>query len=390
MVLQLDVPPASSDPDRLTGLLEAIAADTGRAFQHSQTLPPESYVSDAFFALESKKIFKPGWICIGHSSQLAAPGDYFTLDLLDELLVVVRGRDHTIRTLSRVCPHRWAPLASGRGNAKRFSCPFHKWAFDLTGKLLGAPLMELVDFCPQDQSLPAFRTEIVDGFIYVNLSGNAEPLTPQLQGLSARLARFNLGELVVAGERHYDCQFNWKIMVETFMECYHHIAAHPETFETAFPARLSYVEEGQPAWTSCIAPAREAVPDSDILIGTPWLGEDVMESDARSFQLFLVYPFHLINVWADRVYWFCSQPVSANRTLLQTYILLRPEARGMPLYDEMMEKEMAFMDRVNQEDFAVNNMQQIGARTGTARPGRLSHLEKAVWQLADYVREKIL
>jgi phenylpropionate dioxygenase-like ring-hydroxylating dioxygenase large terminal subunit len=198
-------------------------------------------------------------------------GDYFTLDLFDEMLVIVRGRDSVIRTLSRICTHRWAPLVEGNGNAKLFSCPFHKWGFDLTGKLLGAPLMDKVEFCQEDYDLTRFPTEVIDGFIYVNLSGDAPSLAPQLAYLSAQLAKFRLDELIIVGEYSYDCKFNWKIMMETFMECFHHIATN------------------------------------------------------------------------------------------------------MPGYEAFMEKEM----------------QQLGVKTGTARPGRLSHLEKAVWQLSDYVRAKI-
>jgi hypothetical protein len=54
-----------------------------------------------------------------------------------------------------------------------------------------------------------------------------------------------------------------------------------------------------------------------------------------------------------------------------------------------MTADLAFLDQVNGEDIGVNEMQQRGAATITAKAGRLSHLEKAVWQLADYVRAKV-
>lgn len=386
----LDVPPQTAGRDALLAMLNAVMRGACRDLEHSETLPPATYVSDEFFALEAEKIFKPGWVCVGHVSQVAEAGDYFTLDLFDEMLVIARGRDNVIRTLSRICTHRWAPLIEGMGNTKLFSCPFHKWGFDLTGKLLGAPLMDKVEFRPEDCDLTRFPTEVIDGFIYVNLSGDAPALHPQLSDLSKKLAKFKLNELVVAGEYNYDCKFNWKIMVETFMECYHHIAAHPETFEAAFPARLSYIEDGRPAWTSGVAPARETVRDEEITIGLPLLSTDLNTFDQRCFQLFLIYPFHMINIWPDRVYWFRSQPAGADRTIVQTYVLARPEAKTMPDYKTIMKKEMQFVDKVNLEDFNVNNMQQLGAKTAAARPGRLSHLEKAVWQLSDYIRAKIV
>lgn len=369
-------------------LIAAVAAGANRDLATSETLPPAAYTSKAFYDLEVEKVFRPGWVCVGHVSQAAEPGDYFTVDLFNEMLVVVRGKDEVIRTMSRICLHRWAPLVNGEGNTKLLSCPFHKWGFDLEGRLLGAPLMDQVSFEPGSCRLPQFRTEINEGFIYVNMSGEAAPLGEVLKDFSAHVARFRLDDLVVAGSIAYDCRFNWKIMVETFMECYHHIAAHPETFEASFPARMSFIEDGREGWTLGYSPARDSVPDDEILIGTPMLSDDLTPLEARAFQLYLIYPSHLISIWPDRVYWFRSQPAGPGRTLLQAYVLVRPEARDMPGFDALMAREMRFLDTVNLEDIAVNEMQQLGAATGTAETGRLSHLEKAVWQLSDFIRAK--
>ena len=84
-----------------------------------------------------RSVFKKDWLCVGHVSQVAKIGDYFTLELFGEPLVVVRGPDR-IRVLSRVCLHRWAPVAEGAGNVKLFSCPFHRWAYGLDGQLVTA------------------------------------------------------------------------------------------------------------------------------------------------------------------------------------------------------------------------------------------------------------
>jgi phenylpropionate dioxygenase-like ring-hydroxylating dioxygenase large terminal subunit len=314
-------------------------------------------------------------------------GDYFTLDLLGEMLVVVRGPEK-IRALSRICLHRWAPLVNGTGSTKRFSCPFHAWAYDLDGALVGAPLMDKVEFTPRECRLPEYRLEIVDGFIYLNFSGDAPPLGPELAELSVEFKRLSPDDWVVATSLDYDCAINWKIVVETFMECYHHIAAHPETFERLYPARLTYAEDSRPAWTTCIAPARADAPDSQISAGFPDLGE-LRPQDRREFRLYLVYPCHLLNVLPDRVFWFCLQPVSAARTRIQSHLLVRREALEQPDYQEKLARERQFMIVVNDEDIAVNEMQQRGAATRSAVAGRFSHLEKALWQLADYVRERI-
>lgn len=388
MTALADVMPTIDDGRSVDDLISAVAAGANRDLAHSETLPPAAYVSQAFYDIEVEKVFKPGWVCVGHVSQVAGPGDYFTLDLFNEMLVVVRGRDDVVRTMSRICLHRWAPLVTGAGTAKTLSCPFHKWGFDLEGRLMGAPLMDRVSFDPGSCRLPQFRTAISDGFIYVNLSGDAEDLSETLSGFSKQVAKYDLANLIVAAQLDYDCKFNWKIMVETFMECYHHIAAHPETFEVSFPARMSYIEDGEDGWTFGVSPARDTTPDDQILIGLPKLTDDLTPVEARAFQLYLVYPSHLIAIWPDRVYWFRSQPDGPARTRLQTLVLVRPEARSMPGFDALMTRELGFLDTVNLEDIAVNEMQQLGAATGTAAAGRLSHLEKAVWQLSEFIRAR--
>jgi phenylpropionate dioxygenase-like ring-hydroxylating dioxygenase large terminal subunit len=297
------------DPIVLEPLLDAVVSGANQPIEKAQTLPPTAYTSAAFYALEVERIFKKEWLCVGHVSQVAKEGDYFTIDLMGEMLVVVRGKDDRVRVLSRICLHRWAPLVNGSGNVKLFSCPFHKWGFALDGRLLGAPLMDGIEFDIASCKLPEFRHEIVDGFIYVNFSKEAPSLGPQIAEMSAEIAKFGFEDLVIAGTLTYDCKINWKIVVETFMECYHHIAAHPETFEEAFPARMSWVEDGRKAWTVGHAEARKEVPDEAIRGGFPDF-PDQTDLEKREFRLYLVYPYHLFNILPDRIFWFCLQPTS--------------------------------------------------------------------------------
>jgi phenylpropionate dioxygenase-like ring-hydroxylating dioxygenase large terminal subunit len=381
------IQPEKSPGVAIEALLQAVLAGSHQPLIRATTLPPEAYTSEAFFELEVERVFRTEWLVIGHVSQLREVGDYFTIDLLGEMIVVVRAADR-IRALSRICLHRWAPLVNGAGNTRRFSCPFHKWAYGLDGRLLGAPLMDNVEFDAQSCRLPEYRTEIVDGFIYLNFSGDAAALGPQLSELSGTLARLAPENWVVGTTLDYDCQINWKIVVETFMECYHHIAAHPETFERAYPARQTYVEDGRSAWTVGHAPARPDLPDAQITAGFPDLGA-LTAQERHEFRLYLVYPYQLFNVLPDRTFWFCLQPQSATRTRFQAHILVRRDALGEPGYPQKMAAERDFLVVVNDEDIAVNVMQQRGAATRSAVPGRFSHLEKALWQLADYVRERI-
>jgi len=97
-------------------------------------------------------------------------------------MVVIRGKDDVVRVLSRVCPHRGMdvnPTEFGRpakGNARFLLCPYHFWSYDLDGRCKGAPEMQkAAGFNRKDVGLPAFRSEVWNGFIFVTFAGDIPP-----------------------------------------------------------------------------------------------------------------------------------------------------------------------------------------------------------------------
>src|SRR5204863_7057097 len=140
-------------------VIEAAARPLSRA----TTLPAQAYTSEDFFGWETDQLLRAGWQCVGHVSQLPAPGDFMNIDLLGEPLIVVRGKDDEVRVLSRVCPHRAMDLMpegfgydghapalveNGRpacGRTRLFLCPYHAWTFELDGRLKACPEMHKAD-----------------------------------------------------------------------------------------------------------------------------------------------------------------------------------------------------------------------------------------------------
>lgn len=370
-------------------LKSAVLAGSNQDLAHAETLPPESYGSQAFFDLEVEKIFRTDWIAVAHVAQLPNVGDYVTIDVLNELLVVVRGADR-IRVMSRVCLHRWAPVVSGEGNTKLFSCPFHRWAYGLDGQLKAAPHMEEAEgFDPKTCKLPEVRSEIWHGTIYINLSGDADSLAERLSDLDETFARYDMDELVLAFSYKYECNFNWKIAVETFMECYHHIGAHSKTAEPHAPGRFSFGGDGGKGWTVCYAPWRPDLPITErTKTGLPEF-EGLSDEVLRNGGLYSIYPTTLFNTNADRIHWTTIIPVSVNKCIWFRQVLVKKEALALPNYQEIIDNIRETGMAIFMEDIEVNDMQQIGAQSSLATVGRLSHLEKTVWQFANYVRSRV-
>ena len=380
-------PDGSADP--LETLLGEIRSGLGQELEDSETLPPQAYSSPGVFELEKEKIFRSDWIAVGHVAQVPAVGDYFCIDVLENLLVVVRGEDR-VRVMSRVCLHRWAPVATGHGNTRMFSCPFHRWGYGLDGQMKTAPLMERArNFDVKSCRLPEVRTEILFGTIYINLDGKAPPLGERLADAVPIFGRYNMEDLVIGFEYTEVCNFNWKIAVETFIECYHHIGAHATTAEPTNPGRLSYGIETHEGWTACYAPLRPELPVSEKMKSGLPVFDGLTEEIIRRGGLYVIYPNTLITTNADRIHWTSILPLTPDTCLWIRLVLVRPEARELPDYEEILARVREKGRAIFAEDIAVNEMQQRGAASMFAEVGRFSHLEKPVWQFADYVRRRL-
>ena len=101
--------------------------------------PAAIYTSPEIYALEKSKIFMRDWLCIARSEEIAKPGDYLTFMVMDEPIIITRDIGGSINAFRNACAHRGLVVAKGNGNAEGFSCEYHGWRYDLTGRLVVHP-----------------------------------------------------------------------------------------------------------------------------------------------------------------------------------------------------------------------------------------------------------
>lgn len=246
------------------------------------SLSGRHYTDPAFFAHEAKTVLRTGWHCLGRADEISNPGDFFTVQLLNEPLLIVRGDDDQIRVLSNVCRHRAMPVATGTGTAKRFVCRYHAWSYGRDGALASAPRMdkERTKGC----ALPTHQTEIWRGFIYVNLSGDAPALAPQLPKLDDLIGIYDQSSMEVVHVEEEDWKCNWKCLVENFMEAYHLSVVHPNTLHPYTPTGLSRKSMSDKAFTSYIAHYPEKIEQR--FTGAP----NLTKEERYQSRLFCVFP----------------------------------------------------------------------------------------------------
>lgn len=396
-----------SSSDAVAKKVEAIVAKindaAARPLEKAVTFPPAAYTDEDYFAYEAKRVLESGWLCVAHVSELKQPNSYLAVDLLGEPLVVTRDAAGEIHVLSRVCPHRSMDIIPEgfdfprQGTSKRLTCPYHMWAFDLDGSLKGCPHMQRVeDFDKDDWHLAPYRTEIWKGFVFVNFDGKAAPVSEQYADLAQILAPWKTEDMEVVISLDWDCKFNWKVMIENWMESYHHIGAHAKTLNPTMPGQNTWSEPEHPHFIKAHLPFKEkireeieeALAKDEKLLGftaIPGLKID----DIAEWGLYVAYPCFMILTTHDRVLWYRLLPDGAEHCKLQTMTLVPKESMKAANYPETLVSETRMLSDFHQEDMLVNVAVQRGLHSRSVVQGRLSHLEEPVWLIQRYVAARL-
>lgn len=369
--------------------------DALKPLREAQTLPPWCYTSREFYEFEVRQILLKEWVCVGRADQIPHPGDYFTLRLFGEPLVAVRDLDGEIRVLSTVCRHRGMEVVEGRGNLRSFECPYHAWTYSLRGDLIGAPEMgKSAGFDRKSCALPSLRMEEWEGFLFVNFDGAAEPLAAALAPLSEKFRNWRLRDLQALEPLVYECPWNWKVMVENFMECYHHLGLHRQSVEPAMPGRLTWTEEWNGRWVIVHLPTvndQVGLSGEEGISGTsPFPTIETLSAEERREGVVLVmFPLHLVFLLPDSMVFYQVFPEDVDRITLRIVVCVQREARHLPDFDHRLQMAITGIQTFNREDMRACASVQRGLSSRYAAPGRYSHLEDPVWQMGRYMADRI-
>jgi choline monooxygenase len=196
----------------------------------SYTLPARYYTSPDIYKREAEAVFFRTWQYAGHVEELREAGGYITVRILDQNIIVIRGKDDKLRAFYNVCSHRAHELLKGCGKAKVITCPYHAWSYHADGRLRSARGSENVaGFNGAEFNLKPVQVEEFGPLVFVNLDLSAPSLMSQAGDLLAEIRQYapDFDRLTKAGNQHWDIKANWKVCVDNFLECYHCAPAHP-------------------------------------------------------------------------------------------------------------------------------------------------------------------
>ena len=171
---------------------------------------------------------------VGYVSELPEPGTYCTKSVMGRSILLTRTSTGSVKAFNNVCLHRQSQVVTGCGKAKRFSCPYHAWTYDDTGRLVGLPGREgFPGVQVKSDGLIELPASEFAGFLWVALDPAAGlDVSAHLGPLAEELDSWGIGRWSPLGEKVLDSPINWKLAVDTFSENYHFATVHRDTFAT--------------------------------------------------------------------------------------------------------------------------------------------------------------
>ena len=250
--------------------------DAVRALVQPGRVHRDLYIDAELFALEQEHFFANTWNYLGHTSQIPKPGDYLTVNVGGQPLIVVRHSDKSVRVVMNRCAHKGSKLVSDDcGNTgKFFLCPYHAWTFKTDGSLLAIPMKngyEGTGFadCEASRGLTTVRNvETYRGFIFGKINDVGPDFKTyfgeSLSSIDNMADRSPEGELEVAGGcLRYMHNCNWKQFIENLNDTMHPMVVHESSAGTAKKLWAGHAEGAPTPMVMTISGIIRRMPESE-------------------------------------------------------------------------------------------------------------------------------
>ncbi|HYK34318.1 aromatic ring-hydroxylating dioxygenase subunit alpha [Alloacidobacterium sp.] len=337
--------------------------------EEAYTIPAGWYLDQRIEEVEREEVFGRNWIAVGRIDQVAVEGQFFTVEIAGEPLVVVRGSDGELRAFFNVCRHHAAAVANvPSGTVQYLRCPYHGWTYGLDGSLKGAP--EFTGVCNFDRGangLIPIRVETWEHFVFVTFDRGAPPLIALLGDLPGRVVPLDLPNLQFFARKTYTLACNWKVYVDNYLDGGYHVPHLHKGLSSVLDYKEYTIENGE----------------HYSLQTSPMVNSEEHESFAatrtgdRAYYYWL-YPNFMINIYEDLMDTNLVLPLATDRCLVQFDFFFKDTSNAaLPANT----RSMAVSDRIQDEDVDICESVQRGLRSRAYGMGRLSVRREAAEHL---------
>lgn len=345
---------------RLLGHIDARTTDLADAMFRNQVI---NYSSRERAELEREKLFRERPIFMALSTRLPKPGDFLTEDVGGMPVLITRANDGQSQAFANICRHRGAPVAQGCGHARAFTCPYHGWTYDLSGKLLGTT--DKAGFAGLDLGTHGLvRLPIAEkhGMIFVRPKPLQKDETvrididAELGPIGTDLAALKLDSFPYYSVDRVHPRINWKFAIDTFLEGYHIAHLHRKTIAPYFIGSSGTFDSAGLNGRMCVAKT-----SIDALRQQPEAERNYRQHVVAIYQLFpntlIIWQLDHIEIWRA----FPGRDDASHCDVEMT--IYKPHDSARP--DSYWEKNRDIAIRtVLEEDFPLGERMQIGFESG--------------------------
>lgn len=358
--------------------LDVLRAIKDKPYAEALSLPGAFYTDTEWLDIERERLFAQHWICVGREEEINKKGDYITFDLASEPILVIHSHDGVIRALSNVCRHRGTVILKDSGNVKSLLCPYHHWAYDTTGKLVNAPLIEPSShYDLANCRLPQLACETWQGFLFVSLSSSPPDLHALLAPLDVEIGNYHLEQMQLRYLSDETWPVNWKTLVENFMEGYHLSPLHRNTLHKVNPTSLCQQLAPGTAYFGYKVGFSTRLPEDRI--GHP----DLSEAEMDTCVMFAIPPGLTVGIGSDYSSFLCIRPEAIDKVRVKIGLIFY----GDQWHQKQIDNAIKLFQDTMQEDKEVLEQVQYGMGSRFQVPGPLAppDMEGTVWDFHQYL-----
>jgi len=281
---------------------------------------------------------------------------------------------------------RWIVGRADQGNAGSFKCPYHGWAFDSSGNLLGAPLDKEMygDWDKSQYGLRRARVEVLDGIVYASFDTSGATLADWLGPAAWYLERSgNHKRIPVGPPTRFHVKANWKTFMDSAAgDDYHTVSLHRGVAEmgfTSMPGTPGSKGATLASMNSVLAANDQGNNTLAIAEGFPNMKAfDVNSEDFLAFKnrVFLTLVFPQSVVWGcivkslpDGTTYTLGSLTQIEPTGPDSYVVSMHQMidRDAPEKVLEMERRQNAFSIIPLDDFEANNSLQRSAKGGVGR-----------------------
>jgi choline monooxygenase len=337
-------------------------------FAGRRGLPAAAFIDEQHFAEETRLLMGRHWACIGFEHDVARAGDLYPMVFAGMPLLMVRDTAGELRVFHNVCSHRGAVLVDEpKCGAARITCPYHRWMYGLDGVLehthhIGGFRVHVTpEADPAQLGLAPIATRVWNGYVFVDLSGEAGSFDDYIRPTADRMAPvdFDIIRHDPAFDATFELQSNWKIIVENFVESYHVPQVHPE-LQKFNPMSAHFQILGGAAYAGQGGTAYGSADNAAPMPGDDLPLMDTLVAQPFSYESLYVFPNLILAPVQNMMFSIVAYPVSAGVTVERIAFFFYTDESLTEQHREGRQAVAEAILQVNNEDIAIVESCQRG------------------------------